>query len=211
MPERLTSPSSQPASRTNFCPFSSVTLLSLNLPTRIFGPCRSHRIATVRPVLVAMSLTNLARFSWSCAVPCEKLRRTTSTPARTMRSSTAGSLDDGPRVATIFVLRSMKDVLMILADSPALDDRLSSSIAGLEKNLVADARGVHGERARHEHHSGESATNALRAFRQSGNGKRQGRGAMKDDARQSRSARVLRIGVDRVPDAGALGVHMPCR
>src|SRR6185503_5370511 len=134
-------------------PFSSVTLPSLNLPTRIFGPCRSQRMATVRPVRVAMSLTSFARFSWSCAVPCEKLRRTTSTPARTMRSSTAGSLEAGPSVATIFVLRSMKDVRTILADSPALDDRIAFGVARLEKDLVADARRVHRERAGHQHHA----------------------------------------------------------
>ena len=42
---------------------------------------------------------------WSCAVPCEKLRRTTSTPARIIRSSTSGVDDAGPRVATILVAR----------------------------------------------------------------------------------------------------------
>ena len=41
------------------------------------------------------------------AVPCEKLRRTTSTPARIMRSSTSGSLEAGPSVATILVDRNM--------------------------------------------------------------------------------------------------------
>src|SRR5678815_1784972 len=160
MPERLTSPSSQPASSTNFCPFSSWTLPSLNLPTRIFGPCRSQRIATVRPVLVAISLTSRARFSWSCAVPCEKLRRTTSTPARTMRSRTAGSLEAGPSVATILVLRSMKDVPEILADSPALDDRMSFCVARLEKDLVAGSRCTRRERARHEHHAGKAAAHS---------------------------------------------------
>src|SRR3954466_12693316 len=97
----------QLASRMNLRAFSSVTLPSLNLPTRIFGPCRSHRIATVRPVLVASSFTSDARFSWSCAVPCEKLSRTTSTPARIILSRTAGSEEAGPSVATIFVLRSI--------------------------------------------------------------------------------------------------------
>src|SRR5256885_4430371 len=89
------------------CPPSRLILPSLNLPTRIFGPCRSHRIATVRPVLVASSLTSDARFSWSCAVPCEKLSRTTSTPARIILSRTAESEEAGPSVATIFVLRSI--------------------------------------------------------------------------------------------------------
>src|SRR5688572_10638056 len=88
-------------------PFSRETLPSLNLPTRIFGPCRSHMMATVRPTLDEISLTSVARLRWSSAVPCEKFSRTTSTPARTMRSSTAGSDDAGPRVATILVLRSI--------------------------------------------------------------------------------------------------------
>src|SRR4051812_6239726 len=147
-----------PASSTKRWSFSRVILPSLNLPTRIFGPCRSHRMATVRPSLDAISLTSLARFSWSCAVPCEKLRRTTSTPARTMRSSTTGSLEAGPNVATIFVLRSMKDVRMILADSPALDDRPPLGVTRLEEDLVADARRMHRQRARHQHHAREAAT-----------------------------------------------------
>src|SRR4051812_26912247 len=90
------------------CPPSRLLLPSLNLPTRIFGPCRSHRIATVRPVLVAGSFTSDARFSWSSAVPCEKLSRTTSTPARIILSRTAESEEAGPSVATIFVLRSIE-------------------------------------------------------------------------------------------------------
>ncbi len=62
---------------------------------------------TVRPVLREISFTSAARARWSSAVPCEKLSRTTSTPARTMRSSTAGSDEAGPSVATILVLRSI--------------------------------------------------------------------------------------------------------
>lgn len=57
---------------------------------------------TVRPVLRQSSRTSSARARWSSAVPCEKFIRTTSTPARNIRSSTAGSLEAGPRVATIF-------------------------------------------------------------------------------------------------------------
>jgi hypothetical protein len=45
---------------------------------------------------------------WSSALPCEKLSRTTSTPALIMRASTSGELDAGPRVATIFVARTMR-------------------------------------------------------------------------------------------------------
>src|SRR3970282_2923515 len=64
-------------------------------------------MAAVRPSLRAISLTSAARFRWSSALPCEKVSRTTSTPARTMLCSTAGSEDAGPRVATILVLRSI--------------------------------------------------------------------------------------------------------
>ena len=43
-------------------------------------------------------------------MPWEKLKRTTSTPAVSMRSSTSGSLEAGPRVATILVLRGMGQI-----------------------------------------------------------------------------------------------------
>src|SRR3989454_7934960 len=68
-------------------------------------------MATVRAVFEAMLFTSAARCSWSAAVPCEKLSRTTSTPARIMRSSTTGSLEAGPRVATILVLRGIRVTL----------------------------------------------------------------------------------------------------
>src|SRR6185369_15254830 len=95
----------------------------LNLPTRIFGPCRSHMIATVRPTARPTSRTSWARLRWSSAVPCEKFSRTTSTPARTMRSSTAGSLDDGPSVATIFVLRSMIESVTLQCERTSAANR----------------------------------------------------------------------------------------
>ncbi len=65
-------------------------------------------IATVRPSLRAISRTRSARLMWSSALPCEKFSRTTSTPARIIFSRTAGSLDAGPSVATILVLRSIQ-------------------------------------------------------------------------------------------------------
>src|SRR5512140_1157558 len=85
-------------------PAVSITLPSRNLPTRIFGPCRSAMMPTARSTLRQVSRTSCARCMWSSGVPCEKLRRTTSTPARNMRSRTAGSLEAGPSVATILVL-----------------------------------------------------------------------------------------------------------
>src|SRR6187455_1888543 len=143
-------------------PFSSVTLPFLNLPTRIFGPCRSHMIATVRPTVRDTSRTSAARLRWSSAVPCEKFRRTTSTPATTMRSSTAGSLEDGPRVATIFVLRSMKDVLESLTDPAAFDDDFAARAPRLESDTVVDPGRMHRERAGHGDHAGEPAPYTVR-------------------------------------------------
>src|SRR5512134_1689501 len=145
-------------------PFSSTVFPSRNLPMRILGPCRSHMIATVRPTLDEISFTCAARLRWSSAVPCEKLSRTTSTPARIMRSSTAGSLEAGPRVATIFVLRNMKDVLPSLTDPAAFDDRFAARVARLERDPVAYAGRMHRERAWHRHHTGEAAANAAHLF-----------------------------------------------
>ncbi|MDT4842191.1 hypothetical protein FQZ97_760820 [compost metagenome] len=99
------------ASSTKGWPGSSITLPSANLPTRIFGPCRSAMMPTSRPARCAASRTRVARSMWSCAVPCEKFSRTTLTPARIIASSRAGSLEAGPRVATILVARcGMKGV-----------------------------------------------------------------------------------------------------
>src|SRR4249920_2608645 len=88
-------------------PGVSMTLPSRNLPTRIFGPCRSTMMPTARSTLRQVSRTSSARRMWSSAVPWEKFRRTTSTPARNIRSSTAASLEAGPSVATILVLLTM--------------------------------------------------------------------------------------------------------
>jgi hypothetical protein len=62
-------------------------------------------MATSLPARAATSRTSVARAMWSCAVPCEKLSRTTSTPPRIMRSSISGDDDAGPSVATILVAR----------------------------------------------------------------------------------------------------------
>ena len=47
--------------------------------------------------------------AWPACVPCEALRRATSIPARARRARTAGSLDAGPTVQTIFAFRSEKE------------------------------------------------------------------------------------------------------
>ena len=69
-------------------------------------------IATSLPALAATSRISVARSMWSCAVPCEKLRRITSTPARIIRSSISALLDAGPSVATILVARGSDEWLI---------------------------------------------------------------------------------------------------
>jgi hypothetical protein len=69
------------------------------------GPCRSAMMATSRPARWAASRTMVARSIWSCALPWLKFRRTTFTPSRTICSSSCGSLEAGPSVATILVAR----------------------------------------------------------------------------------------------------------
>src|SRR5688572_28327020 len=106
-----------------------------------------------------------------------------------MRSSTAGSLEDGPRVATIFVLRNMKDVLGSLTDPAAFDDGAAFGVARLESDRVADARRVHRERAGHQDHAGEATANAARLdlhlLQDSGYREGQSGGAVQDDPRQA--------------------------
>ena len=84
-------------------PACNMTLPSVNLPTLIFGPCKSAMMATTQPARLAASRTSWARSTWSCALPWLKLSRTTLTPALIMASNIAGSLEAGPKVATILV------------------------------------------------------------------------------------------------------------
>ena len=84
---------------------SNTGLRSTSLAVRIFGPCRSPSMhkgfssswLTLRIIAISAS--------FSSCVPCEKFRRTTSTPARTSSRKTVSVLDAGPRVATIFARR----------------------------------------------------------------------------------------------------------
>ena len=62
-------------------------------------------MATSRPARWLAARTMSARWVWSAALPWLKFRRTTLTPATIMASSRAGSLEAGPRVATILVAR----------------------------------------------------------------------------------------------------------
>src|SRR5215468_6456477 len=68
---------------------------------RIFGPARSSSTPTQRSARSAASRTCASRRLRSATVPCEALRRTTSSPARIICVSTSRSSVAGPSVATI--------------------------------------------------------------------------------------------------------------
>src|SRR5262249_18057390 len=70
-----------------------------------FGPCRSAMIAIGRSSSSETSRTRRIRSAWSSCVPCEKLRRAASIPARASSSTRSRDDDAGPSVATIFVRR----------------------------------------------------------------------------------------------------------
>jgi hypothetical protein len=70
-------------------------------PTRIFGPCRSPRHATGRPISAATVRTVSRRFLCPAKSPCEKLKRKTDTPASMSLRTISGESDAGPMVATI--------------------------------------------------------------------------------------------------------------
>src|SRR5437660_3985904 len=74
---------------------------------RILGPPRSRRTPTHLAARCAASRTRVRRGLRSSTVPCEALRRTTSSPARIISVSTPRSSVAGPTVATIFVRRSI--------------------------------------------------------------------------------------------------------
>src|SRR5690348_6875224 len=74
---------------------------------RSFGPCRSAMSATGRPTSAAISRTSQARAECSSCFPCERLKRTASTPAAMSARRRSRESDDGPSVATIFVRRSI--------------------------------------------------------------------------------------------------------
>ncbi len=82
---------------------------------RIFGPCRSTSTPTAWPALRASERTSSTCLRCSVALPCEKFTRTTSSPASIMRESVFGSLEAGPRVATILVRRGMGGSLLYAA------------------------------------------------------------------------------------------------
>src|SRR5439155_9546612 len=87
---------------------------SCNLPMRSFGPCRSARSAIGRPTSAAISRTSQARWECPSCVPCERLKRTASTPASISARRRSRDSDAGPSVATILVRRSIAIRLRVL-------------------------------------------------------------------------------------------------
>src|SRR6478609_8514236 len=90
-------------------------------PVRILGPLRSCRMATWRLARCAALRISAKTAACSACVPCEKLRRITSTPAAINASSTAGFFEAGPIVAMILVCR----IFSAYAASPAPREPMS--------------------------------------------------------------------------------------
>ena len=74
-------------------------------PIRILGPCRSPRMAIGLPVSDCVRRTESAASDQEFSSPWEKLIRATSRPALTSWRTVSGSLEAGPRVATILARR----------------------------------------------------------------------------------------------------------
>src|SRR5437899_2534362 len=87
---------------------------SCNSPMRSFGPCRSAMSAIGRPTSAAISRTSQARWECPSCVPCERLKRTASTPASISARRRSRDSDAGPSVATILVRRSIAIRLRVL-------------------------------------------------------------------------------------------------
>ena len=73
----------------------------------IFGPERSCRIAIDAPISAETLRTSRRTASCSSWLPWEKLSRKTLAPASIRLFIFSGPRDEGPRVATIFVRRSL--------------------------------------------------------------------------------------------------------
>src|SRR5215472_7290378 len=98
---------SSAVSSVNACPSASTTRPSRKQSMRILGPPRSSSTPTQRSARWAAWRAAASRRRRSSTVPCEALRRTTSSPARIMSVSTSRSSVAGPSVATILVRLSM--------------------------------------------------------------------------------------------------------
>src|ERR1700722_15071203 len=96
-----------PVSSLKGAPSMSMTRPCSKPSMRIFGPPRSSSTPMQRSVRAAAARTNARRRRRSSSVPCEAFRRTTSTPACTICTSTSRSSVAGPTVAPIFARRSV--------------------------------------------------------------------------------------------------------
>ena len=74
-------------------------------PMRILGPCRSPMMAMGLPVWAWARRTESTAWVHVLSSPWEKLMRATSSPALTSARTVSGSLEAGPRVATILARR----------------------------------------------------------------------------------------------------------
>ncbi len=92
--------------RVTLSPFWRIMGSSARAPTRIFGPGRSSRIVTGKPV--SSEAVRMLRMFSLCPsnVPWARLSRATFIPAWIIRTSTSHDLEAGPMVETIFVLWS---------------------------------------------------------------------------------------------------------
>ena len=110
MPPSCSKPSF--ASSTNSSPFLRSRWLSFSMPSRIFGPCKSCKIATERPFFSAAMRIHLICWSRSSFEPWEQLSLQPLTPAIITSSIFSAEFVDGPIVAKILV--RLKSLLIYL-------------------------------------------------------------------------------------------------
>src|SRR5712692_1702027 len=115
-------------------------------PVRIFGPCRSARIAMGFARRAEASRTRAMVRACSAYVPWEKLSRATSIPARISRSMTCSESLAGPSVHTILALRKLMPSIHSTraARSPILFGGSEIAHDVVEKPY-AFAKAVHGD------------------------------------------------------------------
>ena len=92
------------ASSTKISPLCTSRRSSFSMPSRILGPCKSCRIATLRPFFSAAFLIQPIWVSRSSFEPCEQFNRQPFTPDIIISSIISGELVAGPTVARILVL-----------------------------------------------------------------------------------------------------------
>ena len=102
---RCASPVTRSAVSTTLLPASRVTTSPATGPMRSLGPGMSWSTATSRPTRSAAARTRSTASACCSGAPWAKFRRATSMPTAIIRSSTAGSREAGPIVATILVDR----------------------------------------------------------------------------------------------------------